>query len=217
MLTMDLSINKANINVILFNFGVSLDMLIGTFGYLFSLKLIDNDIKDIDSHSLGWILALICYPPIVWLVERVNRQQDSLLWTDFVAIDSMFYWLFFMVINATWVVYWLATFEFGMTFSNLSWRSLIDKGVYRYTKHPAYIAKNIYWWLYTLPFLGVSFLSVQWWENILGLTFVSLIYYGRAWSEERHLYKFCEYREYSERINKKGIFRHINLPPVPRI
>lgn len=118
-----------------------------------------------------------------------------------------------MVINLLWVVYWLATFEFGMTFSNLSWRGLINKGVYRYTKHPAYISKNLYWWLNTLPFCGVTLFSLAWWQNILGLTFVSLIYYGRAWSEEKHLNNFSDYRKYSQRIDKIGIFRYIKLPP----
>ena len=101
-----------------------------------------------------------------------------------------------------------------MTFSNLSYRRLINKGVYRYTKHPAYISKNIYWWLYTLPFMGVAFVSVEWWKNVLGLTFVSLIYYGRAKSEERHLMKFPEYRHYCNEIDKKGIFRWLKIRPT---
>lgn len=199
--------NAAAINLLIFNIVISLDMLIAIFGYLFSSGIINNRIVDTDSNLLGWIFALLCYPPLVWIMHQVNDQQDNLIWQDIIPQDSIFYWLFFLAINISWIIYWLATFEFGMTFSNLSWRRLIDTGVYRYTKHPAYIAKNIYWWLYTLPFMGIAFASAAWWQNILGLTFVSLIYYGRAKSEERHLRKFVEYRQYCDQIDQTGIFR----------
>lgn len=206
--------NASAISLLLFNFGSSIDMLIGIFGYLFSSAIINNQIIDTDSNLLGWIFALLCYPPLVWIMRQVNDQQDSLIWRQLIPQDSIWYWVLFAVINITWIVYWLATFEFGMTFSNLSYRRLIDKGVYRYSKHPAYVAKNIYWWLYTLPFMGVAFVSVEWWKNILGLTFVSLIYYGRAKSEERHLMKFPEYRQYCNQIEKKGIFRWLKIYPT---
>lgn len=206
--------NADAISLLLFNFGISIDMLIGIFGYLFSSAIINNKIIDTESNLLGWVFALLCYPPLFWIMHKVNDQQDSLTWSDILPHNSLIFWIVFLVINLTWVVYWLATFEFGMTFSNLSYRRLIDKGVYRYTKHPAYISKNLYWWLYTLPFMGITFISLEWWKNILGLTFVSLIYYGRAKSEERHLMKFAEYRAYSYKIEKRGIFRWLKINPT---
>lgn len=206
--------NADAITLLLFNFGISIDMLIGIFGYLFSSAIINNQIIDTDSNFLGWVFALLCYPPLVWIMRQVNDQQDSMIWSDILPHNSVIFWLMFVIINLTWVIYWLATFEFGMTFSNLSYRHLIDKGVYRYTKHPAYIAKNIYWWLHTLPFMGVAFVSAEWWKNILGLTFVSLIYYGRAKSEERHLMRFPEYHHYCNEIDKKGIFRWLKIRPT---
>lgn len=214
LLNTEWQLNASAVSLLLFNFGISIDMLIGIFGYLFSSAIINNQIIDTDSNFLGWLFALLCYPPLVWLMRQVNDQQDSLIWSDILPHGSVIFWLMFIIINLTWVIYWLATFEFGMTFSNLSYRHLIDKGVYRYTKHPAYIAKNIYWWLYTLPFMGVAFISVEWWKNVLGLIFVSLIYYGRAKSEERHLMKFPEYRQYCSEINKKGIFRWLKVHPT---
>lgn len=200
-------LNSNTISLLLFNFGISIDVLVGVFGYLFSSSIINNQIRDTDSNFLGWLFALLCYPPLLWIMKKVNSQQDSLIWSQIIPQDSILYWVFFIIINITWIIHWSATFEFGMTFSNLSYRRLIYKGVYSYTKHPAYISKNLYWWLYTLPFMGVVPMSLEWWKNILGLTFVSLIYYGRAKSEERHLMKFAEYRAYSCEIKKRGIFR----------
>ena len=207
-------LNVEAIGLLLFNFGVTIDMLIGIFGYLFSSAIINNKIVDTDSNILGWVFALLCYPPLFWIMHRINEQQDSLIWSDIVPNSNPIFWIIFITINITWVIYWLATFEFGMTFSNLSYRRLISTGVYRYTKHPAYISKNLYWWLYTLPFMGVTFVSAEWWKNILGLTFVSLVYYGRAKSEERHLMKFPEYQAYYYRIEKKGIFRWLKANPT---
>lgn len=212
LINMDLNFSPDNLNQILFNFGITLDVLIGTMGYLLSAKLINNDIKDTDSHILGWIFTLLCYPPLLILRENINKQTDALLWTDILPRDSFVYWVYFVLINSTWVVYWLATFEFGITFSNLSWRRLINTGVYKYTKHPAYIAKNIFWWLNTLPFIGTVVFSQNWWHNILALTSTSLLYYARAWSEERHLKKFPEYVAYAQTIQKHGIFRWLRFP-----
>ena len=206
--------NADAIGLLLFNFGISIDMLIGIFGYLFSSAIINNQIIDTDSNVLGWIFALSCYPPMVWIMRQVNNQKDALIWSEILQHGSLIFWIVFSVINLTWIIYWLATFEFGMTFSNLSYRRLIDSGVYTYTKHPAYISKNLYWWLYTLPFMGDAFVSLEWWKSILGLTFVSLIYYGRAKSEERHLMKFPEYRAYSHEIEKRGIFRWLKINPT---
>ena len=43
-------------------------------------------------------------------------------------------------------------------------------------------------------------------RNLLGLGFVSLVYYLRAKTEERHLSKFAEYRAYSEWIAEHGLW-----------
>lgn len=209
---LNLNYTTSSISVILFNIGISLDMLVGIFGYLISSSLIDNQVKDTDNHLLGWIFALLCYPPLQYLRTNLSAQTDNLIWSDIIPEGTILYAIFFVIINALWIIYWLATFEFGMTFSNLSWRKLVDKGVYRYTKHPAYLSKNIYWWLHTLPFCGVVWFSANWWENVLTLTLTSFIYYARACSEERHLMKFPEYQAYAEYISQHGIFRKIRVP-----
>ena len=38
-------------------------------------------------------------------------------------------------------------------FSNLTHRGIITNGPYRYSKHPAYLAKNLSWWLVSMPFM----------------------------------------------------------------
>jgi hypothetical protein len=48
-------------------------------------------------------------------------------------------------------------------------------------------------------------------KNLLALSCVSLIYYLRAKTEERHLMNFVEYREYSHWISENGLWAKIRL------
>src|SRR3546814_15696650 len=44
-------------------------------------------------------------------------------------------------------VYSWATMAFGIRFSNLTHRGIITHGTYAFTRHPAYISKNMTWWI----------------------------------------------------------------------
>src|SRR5699024_9289970 len=107
-----------------------------------------------------------------------------------------------------WLLYWLSTLHFGLRFANLSWRGLVNTGPYRWVKHPAYLSKNLYWWLYLVPFYGVT-TGHEFTRNILGLCFLRLVDFLRACHEERHLMQFSEYRDYAEHIRNNGVFARI--------
>lgn len=187
-----------------FNFCIMIDMIIGIFGYLFATRLINNHIKKIDDNVLSWFFTLICYPPFVWLGNYVNNHQEMYVWHD--VIPSGFMPLYATLLGVLWALYLLASVEFGTNFANLSYRRLIYRGVYAYTKHPAYLFKNLYWWLHILPFLGTAWLSVAWWQNVLGLLGVSFVYFMRAKYEERFCMQFDEYRTYAKKVNETRIF-----------
>ena len=57
-----------------------------------------------------------------------------------------------MLVLLTGIYAW-ATVAFGLRFSNLTHRGILTHGPYAWTKHPAYLSKNAYWWLATMPFL----------------------------------------------------------------
>lgn len=185
-----------------FNFCIMIDMIIGIFGYLFATRLINNHIKKVDDNVFSWFFTLICYPPLVWLGNYVNDRQEMYVWHD--VIPSSFMPFYATLLGVLWVLYLLASVEFGTNFANLSYRRLIYRGVYAYTKHPAYLFKNLYWWLHILPFLSASWFGVQWWQNVLGLAGVSFVYFMRAKYEERFCMQFEEYRTYANYINQNG-------------
>src|SRR3546814_7064737 len=83
-------------------------------------------------------------------------------------------------------IYAWATVAFGLRFSNLTHRGILTHGPYALSRHPAYLAKNLFWWCATLPFLTTGSL-VDAARNTLILAAVSGVYYWRAKPEEKHL------------------------------
>lgn len=192
----------------LFLFGLGFDLLIATSGYLFASALFRNQILAVDDNWVSWCACLICYPPLLTVFRAIREQSDAVLWFHWLQPTEWLYWVWGGFIILTWMIYWLSTASFGLRFSNLTWRGLIDLGPYRYSKHPSYISKNIYWWMHTVPLVGVVD-GVDMARNILGLSFVSLVYYLRAKSEEQFLMRYPEYVEYADRIARKGLLARV--------
>ena len=97
---------------------------------------------------------------------------------------------------------------FGLRFSNLTHRGIITHGPYAWTRHPAYLSKNLFWWLSTMPLLTVSGSLADAARNTLLMGVVAGVYYWRARTEERHLGADPAYRAYSEWATRRA--------PVPR-
>ena len=102
--------------------------------------------------------------------------------------------------------YVFGTVHFGIRFSNLTNHGILTNGLFRFTKHPQYVTKNISWWLISIPFL--SLWSVE--EAVkhsLMLLMVNFIYFQRARTEERHLSMDPVYVRYALAMNERSIFR----------
>ena len=112
---------------------------------------------------------------------------------------------------AAWLVlltgiYAWATVAFGIRFSNLTYRGVITNGPYRYTRHPAYLSKNMFWWFCYMPFLVTSDTLTDAIRNTVFLGCVSAIYYWRARTEEAHLLaEDPRYREYYDWMDENGV------------
>ena len=105
-------------------------------------------------------------------------------------------------------IYASATIAFGFRFSNLTHRGILTHGPYRFSRHPAYLSKNLFWWISTVPVLSTG----SWIDAVratLLISVVSGVYYWRARTEERHLSLDPAYVEYSEWMARNG--------PVPRV
>lgn len=187
------------------------DVAFATVGYLMTLRPLDSHIRSANPYAAGWMAALICYPPFLLMADGGPLDyhpgtQDWVGWMDGHPVLLTVTGLALVVLTG---IYAWATVAFGLRFSNLTHRGVLTHGPYRWSKHPAYLAKNLYWWLATLPFFATtgSFTDVV--RNCVILAMINGVYYWRARTEERHLMADPAYRAYVEWMDRNA--------PLPRL
>ena len=190
-----------------------LDVVLSAVGYILTLRILDAHMRSVEPTVTGWAAALVCYAPFWAIVYRelLNYDSDGLTWGTWLVGYPQLYIAWGSAILLLVVIYVLSTVSFGLRFSNLTHRGIITNGPYRYCKHPAYVSKNISWWLISIPFISTGSIS----EAILHclmLIVVNMIYFIRARTEERHLSRDPVYVQYALAMNKCSVFRWLTVP-----
>jgi protein-S-isoprenylcysteine O-methyltransferase Ste14 len=219
----EVTTNIVRLSTWLISFMFMIDVSFATVGYVLTLKPLDAHIRSANPYAAGWMAALICYPPFILMNEGGPLSYHS-------GTGDWAYWLdgspllmtlvgFLMVVLTG--IYALATIAFGPRFSNLTHRGILTHGPYAWTKHPAYVSKNLFWWLQTLPFLATTGDMTDAVRNTFLLACVSGVYYWRARTEERHLSADPAYRDYAAWMARNGplprLLRAVTRRPSPRI
>lgn len=192
----------------LYNLSYTVDLLFCVVGYTMTLRLFDSHIRSTEPTAFGWVIAIICYQPF-WdaVIGRFYlHYDDDIAWDNWLTPWPPLLALWPVIIVGLLFIYSAATVSFGLRFSNLTYRGIITSGPYRYSKHPAYISKNISWWLISVPWVS----NHGWTEalrNTCLLGLVSFVYYLRARTEERHLSKDPDYVAYALWIEQHGLLR----------
>ena len=187
------------------------DVQIGTVGYLFTLRPLDAHIRSGNPFVAGWLAALLCYPPFVWGIIGNNGQILSYEgatagWGHWMADQPALMWVWAAWLIFLTAIYAWATVVFGIRFSNLTYRGVLTNGPYRFTRHPAYLSKNLFWWCSVMPFLVTNGSAVDAIRNTFFLLVVNAIYYWRARTEEQHLLaEDPKYREYYDWMEAHGL------------
>lgn len=176
-----------------------LDEQIGTVGYILTFKPLDAQIRSATPYLAGWLAALMCYPPFQMMNQGgpLFYESNTSDWAWWLQGKPVLLWIWAGLLVLLTGIYAWATVAFGIRFSNLTYRGVLTNGPYRWSRHPAYLSKNAFWWLSALPFLVTSGSWVDAVRNTVGLAGVSAIYFWRAKTEERHLLgEDAKYREY---------------------
>ncbi len=182
------------------------DLLFSATGYLFTVRLFDSHVRSTEPTLLGWVVALFCYEPFYgFFGGRYLPYDNDVYWSVWLAGSSGFYAIWGGIILGLYVIYVVATLCFGIRFSNLTHRGILTNGPYRYCKHPAYVSKNMAWWLATIPFLSGD-TPVQSLRFCLMLVCINAIYLVRARTEERHLSRDPVYVQYALAMNERSVF-----------
>ena len=188
-----------------------IDVTFATVGYVLTMKPLDAHIRSANPYAAGWVAALICYPPFILmnaggpLDYHIGRGEWT-YWLDGYPLVTALIgaWLVFLTAVYAW-----ATVAFGLRFSNLTHRGILTHGPYAWTKHPAYLSKNLFWWFAVLPFFATTGNPVDMIRNTVVLAIIGGIYYWRARTEEAHLMTDPAYRDYAQWMERNG--------PIPRL
>jgi protein-S-isoprenylcysteine O-methyltransferase Ste14 len=194
---------------VFYHLSYTVDLLFCVVGYGAAIRLFDSQIRSVEPTVAGWVVALICYQPFYSVIGRFYLQyDDGIFWDNWLQHWPAVRAAWAAVIIALTVIYAICTVSFGLRFSNLTHRGIITGGPYRFTKHPAYLAKNLSWWLISVPFISDQGVSVAL-RNCLLLGLLNAVYYARARTEERHLSRDPQYVAYALWIGEHGLLRHL--------
>ena len=178
-------------------------------GYGLESRWLGNKTRSVEPTALGWAAALSCYPPYNNVLGTYLPLDNG---KDWIGDDSVFpvlkgflrdhvgqvltgedmHLILRGLIVVLFFVYATATVAFGFKFSNLTNRGTISRGPYRFIRHPAYVCKCTAWWLEHLPTLTLV--------KAFFLTLLCGVYALRAWTEERHLSRDPDYRDYKKKV-----------------
>lgn len=158
-------------------------------GYALEAARCKNLVKSVEPSVLGWAVTLACYPPfngfvntyVLWSSLDIPLFKN--LWLTVLAEIAML---------LCFTVYVWGSITLGWKCSNLTNRGIVMTGAFAYVRHPAYISKNLAWWIAMLPIVSVP--------AILTMSFWSFIYFVRAITEERHLLQDPDYQEYCKKV-----------------
>jgi len=184
---------------VLYRIILLIDVLCFAIAYGVEHPWLGNEIRSVEPTMLGWVAALACYPPCVFTTKLLlgwysgDRPAFATPWIQALAAIAM------LVLMG---LYAWASVALLFKASNLTHRGIVSSGPYAWVRHPAYISKNLAWWVGALPLLidrgatqPIALLGA-----VLGLSAWSAIYALRAYTEERHLGQDPVYQEYCRRV-----------------
>jgi protein-S-isoprenylcysteine O-methyltransferase Ste14 len=182
--------------LIVFHILFTIDVSIALIGYTFASRWLNNRTKSVDTTLSGWMVALMCYPPLNGVTSQFIPYEGldtyQLITSEYIQA------IILTLLIILYSIYVWATVALGFKFSNLTNRGVVDIGPYKYVRHPAYVSKNSAWWLEN------SYVLTNIWAAI-AMALWNIIYATRALTEERHLNKDKEYSLYCKKVNYRFI------------
>lgn len=181
------------------------DTFFFTLGYLIESPKIKNTIKSVEPTILWWAVAIACYPPFNGYITNVIGWYSE----DFPKFENIHLHINLNILILVLMgIYSWASISLWLKASNLTNRGIVTKWPYRFVRHPAYISKNLAWWIGGLPILITSLQGENYalfFSVILSLSCWTFLYFMRAVTEEKHLSKDSDYKKYKEQVRYRFI------------
>ena len=180
-----------------------MDTVNASLSYCIESRWVENRSRSIDLTVGGWLVCLACYPPMNDITGTffpfgplvAMRYPESFLFKD-----MTFMYIFKVVEILLLVAHVYADISLGPSVANITFKRIQTRGPFGMVRHPGTTTKLTLWWFQ-------SALYTEFWrlEFILGHIMWNVIYILRALTEERHLSKFGEYREYMKKVRYRFV------------
>jgi protein-S-isoprenylcysteine O-methyltransferase Ste14 len=176
----------------------TMDIINATLGYCLESRWLENRSRSIDMTITGWLVCFCCYEPL-------NQFTGALFpFAPFVAthnpqdliVANLNFLIAFKVVEIILLCgHIYSDVSLGPSIVNITFKRLQSRGPYGLVRHPGTTTKLLYW-------LSQSIVYKQFWtlKILYGYSMWAAIYIGRALTEERHLKKYPEYREYIKKV-----------------
>lgn len=185
------------------------DVTFTTLGYLLTMRVFDTHVRSAEPTTTGWLAALVCYQPFFSLVNgQYVKYEDGYEWGTVLEPWPVVKWAWGAAILVLVAGFSYSTVAFGCRFSNLTNRGVVTGGLYRWTRHPAYVTKCLSFWLMFAPFAYRG----SWYEvarDCVWLSVLCWIYWMRARTEEQHLSRDPDYVRYALYMNEHSVFAFV--------
>lgn len=175
--------------------------------YCMESRWLENRSRSIDLTIGGWVVCLSCYPPINQLTGSMfafapfvaSHQTEDLVFNS-IAL------LYTVKIIETFILtaHIYSDVSLGPSGANITLKKLQTRGPYGLIRHPGTTTKLLLWLIQA--FIYKKFWTVKFLFGYLGW---GTVYVLRALTEERHLKKFAEYRQYCKKVKHRffpGLF-----------
>lgn len=190
---------------ILWHTGFLVDVVFTTAGYLLTLRVLDTHVRSAEPTASGWVVALVCYQPFFGLISRQYlKYNNGFYWGEWLEPAPALKIVWGSTILLLLAIYAGSTVVFGCRFSNLTHRGIVTGGPYRWVRHPAYVSKCLSFWMIFIPFVrGTTMYDAV--RDCTWLAGLSLVYWLRARTEERHLSRDPDYVRYALWMNDHSV------------
>ena len=184
-----------------------IDVAFATVGYMLTFRALDSHIRSANPYAQGWMAALMCYPPFILMSQGgpLDYHQGTSDWTYWLQGYPILLTVVGAVLVGLTAIYAWATMAFGLRFSNLTHRGILTHGPYAFSRHPAYLSKNLFWWISTIPVLATTGSWADAARNTALMAIIAGVYYWRAKTEELHLGADPAYQAYSGWMARNGL------------
>jgi protein-S-isoprenylcysteine O-methyltransferase Ste14 len=184
---------------------IFIDVSVFTVGYLVESRRLGNQIRSVDPTIVGWGAALLCYPPFNSVTAVIIGSPAS----EFPQFaDPTLHVVMNLLVLVLMVGFASASVALGFKASNLTHRGIVARGPYALVRHPAYVCKNVAWWIGSVPAVDAAFANSTFAGVQVGISVVAVtaLYVLRALTEEDHLRSVDgEYDAYAAKVRYRFI------------